>query len=434
MNGQYQYDLTEKLSFVRVGGTEGEAKAAQIILDEIKSAGGEGHIQEFKIPASECKKCSLKAVKPFEMEIETISYGCSGSLPKGGVDLKLYYAGRGVEEDYYGVEDLSDSIVMVNEFNFDVYKLICKKKAAAFMVIQGKHYHSSENWSFFPRNVREKYLENGKVPGFFIWAKDATELIRNNAEIIHAELEQTDVENTSRNVLAVIEGSEIKNESIIVVGHYDSVGIGTGSWDNATGSVTLLWLYRYFLENKPKRTLRFIWAGSEEMGLLGSKAYAKEHKELIEKEVKFCFNFDMCGTILGKNVVFVTGGDNLTHYAQQFCNEYGMSAEILTLVHSSDSSIFADMGIPALGLTRETNTADIHTRYDVMFPLSAYQLGVDGDFAAAFISRVANSARMPVALGMPDDMKEKLEKYFQRDKKSIKDEEKEKQEKEEKEK
>ncbi len=61
------------------------------------------------------------------------------------------------------------------------------------------------------------------------------------------------------------------------------VRYSTGVYDNGAGSVINLEAYRYFLENKPNRNLIFIWCGSEERGLLGSKAYVKKHEEELKK-------------------------------------------------------------------------------------------------------------------------------------------------------
>ena len=123
----YQYDLLTRLDFTRYGGTDAEFKAANIILEEIEKAGGKGEIMDFKIPAYDLKKCSLKVTAPFEMELETVPYGLSGCLPEGGVDLKLVYLQKGTENDFYGVGDLSDSIVMLNELSFDAYKRMYEK-------------------------------------------------------------------------------------------------------------------------------------------------------------------------------------------------------------------------------------------------------------------------------------------------------------------
>ena len=49
-----------------------------------------------------------------------------------------------------------------------------------------------------------------------------------------------------------------------------------------------------------------------------------------------------------------------------------------------------------------------------MFPLGEEQLKKNIAFAAAMIQRVANSAQLPVGLGMPDNVKTDLDKYFQR--------------------
>ncbi len=420
----YQYDLVQKLSFVRYGGTAEEKKAAEILMNEIESFGGKGEYMSFNIPAYTLHKCAAKVTAPFEKELEVIPYGLSGELPEGGKTLKFYYAGRGLAEDYIGMEDLSDTAVMINELSFDAYKLLCEKNAAAFITVTGWWGATSEDTDLVPRNLRPKMLENGKIPGFAIWAKDATELVRDGAELIHLELREDEYEADSQNVIAEIKGTELPDEAIVLTAHYDSVLVGTGSWDNATGSATLMYLYKHFLENPAKRTLRFIWCGSEEQGLYGSKAYVEKHSTDVEKEVKFCFNFDMCGTILGNNQIFVTGGDDLKHYAEQFAREYGISAEVYVTVHSSDSAPFADKGVPALGLSRGSRTANIHTRHDVMFPLSAEALYRDAQFATAFISRLANSARMPIPTGMPDSMKEQINKYFQRDKVPYKKDEK----------
>ncbi len=410
----YQYDLVQKLSFVRFGGTQQELDAANILMKEIEALGGKGEIEEFKIPVWKFNKYSIKIGRK---ELNCLPFGNSGSLPAGGADLKFRYLENASEAAMYGIKDLSDTVVLVNEVPTDVYKILCEKKAAAILVISGKWYEGPENSDFFPRYFGPKTLGFGKIPTFSIWAKDATDLVRNKAKTIHVELEQDEFEATSRNVVATIPGTEITDESIVITAHYDSVQLGTGSWDNATGSATIMYLYRYFLANPPKRTLRFVWCGSEELGLRGSKAYVEAHLDLVENEIKFCFNFDMCGTVLGPNNIVVTGGDDLKHYTEAFIKEYGINADLRVGLHSSDSAPFADKGIPSLGLSRGSTTADIHTRYDLMFPLSAEQLVRDGDFAIAFIERVVNAARLPIALGMPADTKEQLDKYFMRDKK-----------------
>ena len=411
--GNYQYSLVEKLSFTRPGGTEAELRAANILLEEIRAAGGEGSLMPFQIPSFRLERCAMRVTAPFDREIPVIPYGRAASLPEGGKELKLYYAGKAKEEDFAGKTDLSDTAVIVDELKIEGYKRLCEVKAGAVLVVMGKYYEDLTQCSAFSRNLSDQFLQFGRLPAFVIAAPAAIDLIRDEAQTVLLEMRQTDAELTSHNVLATIPGTDLAGESIILTGHYDSVPVGTGSWDNATGAATLMYIYRHFLKNPPRRTMRFVWCGSEEMGLLGSKAYVAQNEALIP-EIKFCFNFDMCGTILGPNHIVVTGGDDLKHFIEQFCREQGYSAEFDVNVHSSDSAPFCDRGIPALGLSRETRTAEIHTRRDLMPPLGNRQLRENVDFAVRLIDRVANSVRMPVPCDMPDEMKEKLDKYFRR--------------------
>jgi hypothetical protein len=84
---------------------------------------------------------------------------------------------------------------------------------------------------------------------------------------------------TSWNTLAEIPGSD-KNAEVVMAGaHLDSWHAGTGATDNAAGSAVVLEAARILkaLGVKPKRTIRVaLWSG-EEQGLLGSRAYVKEH-------------------------------------------------------------------------------------------------------------------------------------------------------------
>ena len=409
-NGNYQYSLVEKLSFVRYGGTEAELEAAKILLEEIEKLGGKGELMEFTVPAFDIHRCSMAVTAPYEKTIPCAPFGLGGDFPEG-IELRPYYASRGVEADYVGVESLEGCLVLLDSLTPDAYKLMMEKKATAFAVVQGMHYDGGAAEDLYFRPLRPKFLKHGPMPGFVITSADATELIRSGARRIRIESSLSDTMHTSRDVLAFIPGTDSRGEEIVVTAHYDSVPVGKGSWDNATGSATIMWLYKHFLENPPRRDMRFIWCGSEEQGLLGSRAFIEQRPDEAEK-IKFCFNFDMCGTVLGPNKIFVSGRDDLINYTEAYCREVGYSAEVIKTIHSSDSAPFADRGIPALGISRGTKSAEIHTRRDTMAPLSAAALAGTADFAAGMMERVINSVFLPVGAGMPDDLQEMLNKRF----------------------
>lgn len=413
----YQYEIVEKLSFTRYGGTDEEKRAADILVNEITSNGGEAEIMEFQIPAYDLHKCSIKVTAPYEKEIECVPYGLSGELPEGGVDLKLRYIERSSDIDFKGIDDLSDSVVMINTLDWDMYKELYKRHAAAFIVIAAdKWWNSEEDTDLVPRMLREEYIKMGKIPGFQIRSITALELVRDGAETLHIELRETETTHTSRDVLAVIPGTEYPEESIVLTAHFDSVLVGTGSWDNATGSALLMYLYQHFLKNPTKRTMRFVWCGSEEQGLYGSHAYVDQHPELMD-EIKMNFNFDMNGTILGQNQIFLTGGDDLKHYVEQMASEYGYDATYRVGCASSDSAPFARKGIPSIGISRgHMQSCIIHTRNDLIFPLGAEQMHMNGEFAVFCVSRFANSVVLPIKRELPENIKKEVDKYFWVDK------------------
>jgi hypothetical protein len=88
-----------------------------------------------------------------------------------------------------------------------------------------------------------------------------------------------------KNVIADITGTEKPDEYVIVGGHLDSWDGAEGATDNGTGAATTLEAARLLAKSglKPRRTIRFMLFSGEEQGLLGSRGYAKEHKDLLPK-------------------------------------------------------------------------------------------------------------------------------------------------------
>ena len=83
----------------------------------------------------------------------------------------------------------------------------------------------------------------------------------------------------SYNTVAEIPGTDLKDELVMLGGHMDSWHSGTGATDNGAGVSVAMEAMRILqaLNLKPRRTIRIaLWSGEEE-GLLGSRAFVKEH-------------------------------------------------------------------------------------------------------------------------------------------------------------
>ena len=81
------------------------------------------------------------------------------------------------------------------------------------------------------------------------------------------------------NTVAEIQGSDLASEVVLLGAHFDSHPYATGATDNATGSAAMMEAVRILktLGLRPRRTIRVALWGAEEQGLLGSRAYVKEH-------------------------------------------------------------------------------------------------------------------------------------------------------------
>ena len=97
----------------------------------------------------------------------------------------------------------------------------------------------------------------------------------------------------------------------------------------------------------------------------------------------------------------------------------GFPVESRTGLYSSDSTPFADQGVPALSFARDAsrNVAPIHCRYDLKEVLSMEQLQKDINFLTTFTKRFANAAICPVSRTIPEKIRKELDEYLYRKRK-----------------
>ena len=124
----------------------------------------------------------------------------------------------------------------------------------------------------------------------------------------------------------------------------------------------------------------------------------------------------MIGCIMGKFIACCTCEEKLVHYISYLDSELGFGTKAYQDVYSSDSTPFADKGVPAVSFARMAppSTATIHNSYDTMAVMSGEQMVKDIEFLCAFTGRMANAVRCPVSREIPDNMKDKLDIYLTR--------------------
>lgn len=408
MNGQREWELLKKIGFVRMGGTEEEKKAAEILKEEVESIGFQAKLQPFEVAMHNCTKVVLKTENRI---IEATGYGHCANTDDNGVSAGFYYMQDKSEID---IHQAQGKIVLVNGYmGFDLYKAIIEAKAVGFITYSGELRDKIEETDLPNRELRPLLTDLGKIPGVHIKVQDAMELVNENPESITMIVQQEESTANSHNVICDIKGIEYPNEVIVLTAHFDSVEFSTGVYDNGAGSVILMELLRHFKANPPKRSLRFIWCGSEERGLLGSHAYVNQCKDEL-KEIRFVLNVDVAGPVLGQDHIFVMAENNLMHYVQYLAKEVGFSALIEQKIYSSDAIPFADQGIPGINFTRfgVAGTAYIHNRHDTLAFMSPESLKKTSDFILTFADRMINACVFPITRKVPDEVVKMVDDYL----------------------
>lgn len=426
------FELLKKISFERIAGTEKELECAHIIEEECKKSGVDVVIEDFEIDKPEITEVKFLVTKPIEHEFNCIGIGKSGTTSDEGISAPLVYAENGMDANLL---DVKGKIVLLTGGAPETMEKLKKAGAVGYIQVHGSLFDSEEMISEIrTRNAFKKPEDDSNLPGIVIHIVDAQKLLRMNPEEVKIILKQDVLKKgTSHNVIATIPGTEKKEEIITITAHYDSVIYSSGAWDNGTGSITIMELMHYFMENKPKRTLKFIWCGSEEIGLCGSKAYCEKYKEELEN-ILFNINVDMTGTLLGYEIAVCSCEDAVAKFIDYLGKIEGFPIKTNVDMYSSDSSSFAGEGIPAVTFARlaPRGGAEIHSRKDVIDHLDPEKFIKTVEFMVNFTEKIVNAKVFPVSKVLPKELQEKIEKFKKWNQKPKKEETKETKSEEEK--
>ena len=392
--------LFEDTAYIRVGGSPEELKTAQYIQNRLSESGLKASVEAFDVPMSNMLMAKLLIDG---REVPCKGYLCSGS---GTVEAPLYYLRN---TDPWSLSGCRGKIVMVDGYlGYWMYHDILENGAVGVITYDGNANYRDHDID--QRELRSYVHKGNRILGVNINAKDAVKIIKDDAAVAKITLEQEEYTGASHNVILDLPGE--LPEYIAFTAHYDSTSLSQGAYDNMSGTAGLLAIAEHFACHPHRYGLRFIWCGSEERGLLGAKAYCEGEEQL--RSCVLNINLDMIGCIMGKFIACVTAEEKLCHYISYFASEQGFGMEVKQDVYSSDSTPFADKGVPAVSFARiaPQNTATIHNSYDTAAVMKGAQMVQDVEFLIAFTERMANAKRCPVAREMPENMKEKLDIYL----------------------
>lgn len=199
---------------------------------------------------------------------------------------------------------------------------------------------------------------------------------------------------TSYNVVMEIPGRDKREEVVMLGGHLDSWHAATGATDNAIGCAIMMEAARILktIGVRPRRTIRVaLWSG-EEQGLLGSKAYVREHFGTFENPkpdyFKFngYFNVDSgTGRLRGASVFGPPEAATVLRQALAAFEDLGFEGAIATTSRrtgGSDHTSFNEAGLPGIGMGQDPIEYGTHTWHT---NLDTYERIVEDDAKSAAI-------------------------------------------------
>jgi Zn-dependent M28 family amino/carboxypeptidase len=226
-------------------------------------------------------------------------------------------------DDYNGL-NVKDKWVMMDEGNpfFARQKVtLAKQKGAKGVILVTKNLPRKAASELKGRMTLSQAVSTSEFPAIAISYRVASAFyersIRDSASLFKINIgtaptqadisvSKTKLTLQSSNVLAVLEGSDKKDEYILITSHYDHLGkrdtvIYYGADDDGSGTTSVIEIAEAFAEakkkgNGPRRNIVFMTVSGEEKGLLGSEYYANHPVYPLDK-TSVDLNIDMVGRI-----------------------------------------------------------------------------------------------------------------------------------------
>jgi carboxypeptidase Q len=282
----------------RLSGSPSDSRAQQWAIQEMRSIGlSNVRGEEWQLERGWRRGYArAQLVIPFHLDLAVASYGWSGSTPNEGAeaDVVLVDSTALELEAHEHSADWAGKILLLtpkDPKHFDLFKnmselpafLAAAASAHAIAIING----DPRPGMLLPHTgpIGLPFHRTDMV--VLDMASEQRDLVARTLQLGKACRMKIDVQNEftpgavpSRNIVGEIPGSDYPEQVVVVGAHLDSWDLGTGAVDDGFGVAAALGSAKAILSAgvKPKRTIRFILFTGEEQGLLGSRAYLKQHQ------------------------------------------------------------------------------------------------------------------------------------------------------------
>ena len=344
--------------------TEGQRKAAAYIENDFHSLGLKpGNGDNFQLPYpvyQDSLESATLSVKGQDFTFNKdffVPVALDYSAVMGAADI--VFAGYGVSDstrDDYKNLNVKGKIVLVlggnppgttmptgraaRRFFLARQEAAQKNGAAALLILQAtpprnvREPKGNMSMTEFPRTLYPNtfYITDAVAKAIagddFAGLENGSSLGKTYPAALKLGLQKTTLHLQSTDVLGFLEGTDLKDQILVISAHYDHLGkrgdvIWYGADDDGSGTVSVLELAEAFAKAKaagkgPRRSILFLANSGEEKGLFGSQYYS-EHPTYPLDKTTADLNIDMIGRIDpnrkngdSTNYVYVVGSDKLS--------------------------------------------------------------------------------------------------------------------------
>lgn len=291
----------------RLGGTESEARARAWSVAALRKLGfstSQIRVEPFSMNTWVRGQETAALIAPFPQPLVVTALGNSGSteprgftgdvvvfetiddveaLPVGALKGKIAYVSHAMGKTQDG-----SSYGYFGKVRFVGPSIAAAKGAAAIMIRSvGTHSHR------FAHTGGTRWQTGQKpIPALAVSPPDADQIerIATHNKPIRVAMTVTPKrlgQRESGNVIVDLKGTDRAHEIVVVGGHLDSWDLGTGAVDDGAGvAITTAAVHLiHKMGLRPRRTIRLIHWGAEEVGLYGARAYAERHQKELPDHV-----------------------------------------------------------------------------------------------------------------------------------------------------
>ena len=385
----------------RRAGTEGERRAAEYIVEQLRAAGADDARSQV-FPCTSVRKITSKVMEPCGRRWRTVEsaalVGAPSTPGSGTVEGPLVWLDFPEEAPRLRPASLRGCVLALFgplPTSLDLHRrLLAAEPLAVVHVDERLPFSWTKNDGVYPYWAQHY----GMLPTVTVPYQEAWRWKREGVARLRVRVVVDPVAAESQNVVATFPGTDASLPALAMSAHHDTQCGNVGADDNASGVLCVLALARKLHGKRFKRTLQFLSFGTEEQLSVGSAAFVRANR-VTPRTTGLLVNVDSVASPLGHFEMWVSGSEDLGGFAAASLAERDVYVQLRREISPFfDTFPFNRAAIPSLGLMRPNFPGgrwQHHSSHDSLDNVSVEVLANLVDGIAFLVADLADRASWP---------------------------------------